>query len=70
MDWLTTGISANEKSLDIDDDSLEFLNSFNELPEEDQDEIRILVSLKYKRLAKKKKPVQSSLLEDSSTDIA
>lgn len=70
MDWLTTGISANEKNLDVDDSSLEFLNSFNKLPEEDQDEIRILVSVKYKRLSKKKKPVQSSLLEDSFTDIA
>jgi len=69
VDWILTGkssISNNEVISDIEETKSEkqLLDQFRSLPEDDQEEILMMVQLKYNRIQKARKKEQQSSLSD------
>lgn len=69
VDWILTGsssISNNEIVSDIEETKSEkqLLDQFRSLPEDDQEEILMMIQLKYNRIQKARKKEQQSSLSD------
>jgi len=70
VDWILTGnssISNNQAALDIKDSERTLLTQFKELSEDDQEEILMMVQLKYNRTQKAREKEQKSSPSGSGT---
>ena len=70
VDWILTGnssISNNQVVLDIKDSERTLLTQFKELSEDDQEEILMMVQLKYNRTQKAREKEQKSSPSGSGT---
>lgn len=70
VDWILTGnssISNNQAALDIKDSERTLLTQFKELSEDDQEEILMMVQLKYNRTQKAREREQKSSPSGSGT---
>lgn len=70
VDWILTGnssISNNQVALDIKDSERTLLTQFKELSEDDQEEILMMVQLKYNRTQKAREREQKSSPSGSGT---
>lgn len=70
VDWILTGnssISNNQVTLDIKDSERTLLTQFKELSEDDQEEILMMVQLKYNRTQKAREKEQKSSPSGSGT---
>lgn len=70
VDWILTGnssISNNQATLDIKDSERTLLTQFKELSEDDQEEILMMVQLKYNRTQKAREKEQKSSPSGSGT---
>lgn len=72
IDWILTGKSSiSEDSIVTDNEEIELLNGFRELPEEDKEELLCLLQIKLRKLQKAKgaKATSSHLPDTEKGDM-
>lgn len=68
MDWLLTGNSTNSENDEFSENEKNILGYYNGIPKNDQEEILMLLQLKYDRYMKKKESSHSG--DSGLTEIA